>query len=483
MDAQAAAAQFPPGYLENYNGHKLVVTCIACIILNIFFVFARFFSRWLHHTPRGWDDFLMVPALIFSVLLAAQGLVGINYCGVGHHIEAIELSAPSKLLALYKLLMFFPATYAIAVTFPKLSILAMYLRIFTVPFYRMITYFVIYILVISSTILFMMMLFQCTPVDYFWDKTIVGGKCHFDIEKLFLYASLPNIITDIVMLLLPLPFIFRLNMTRKVKIGLGVTLLTGSSGLATSILRFVSFANQSLFPDTPRAAVDLALYTILETSMYIIAACLPACRPLFNIILHPSRNMPQDQKDGLNSPEEHARTLHDDIELQQTSETSSGSENGNGSTGGRYHGIGDGFRGMQGRFKRLGSDAGLFLGRRDVSPPPPSTQSYPHSQSSSAPSHSLQPQERDPDRQFSEQAEGRFGLGLSKFRSSSHERIFKAPVFKQPFRAPERVHIANMHVGHMQMSPEEDKERQGGQMRDGIRVKQEFDVYYDRPPL
>lgn len=124
--------------------------------------------------------------------------------------------------------MFFPATYAIAVTFPKLSILAMYLRIFTVPFYRMITYFVIYILVISSTILFMMMLFQCTPVDYFWDKTIVGGKCHFDIEKLFLYASLPNIITDVVMLLLPLPFIFRLNMTRKVKIGLGVTLLTGS---------------------------------------------------------------------------------------------------------------------------------------------------------------------------------------------------------------------------------------------------------------
>ena len=124
--------------------------------------------------------------------------------------------------------MFFPATYAIAVTFPKLSILAMYLRIFSVPFYRMITYFVIYILVISSTILFMMMLFQCTPVDYFWDKTIVGGKCHFDIEKLFLYASLPNIITDVVMLLLPLPFIFRLNMTRKVKIGLGVTLLTGS---------------------------------------------------------------------------------------------------------------------------------------------------------------------------------------------------------------------------------------------------------------
>lgn len=77
MDAQtlaAAAAKFPPGYLEDYNGHKLVATCISCIVLNIFFVFARFISRWLHNTPRGWDDFLMVPALMFSVLLAAQGL-------------------------------------------------------------------------------------------------------------------------------------------------------------------------------------------------------------------------------------------------------------------------------------------------------------------------------------------------------------------------------------------------------------------------
>lgn len=155
-------------------------------------------------------------------------IVGIKYCGVGHHLEYIELNDPSQLLSLYKLLIFFPATYVIAVAFPKLSILAMYLRIFTAPFYRTVIYSVIYILVISSTILFMLMLFQCTPVNYFWDKTILGGKCHFDIEKLFLYASLPNIITDVIMLALPMPFIFRLNMTRKVKVGLGITLLTGS---------------------------------------------------------------------------------------------------------------------------------------------------------------------------------------------------------------------------------------------------------------
>lgn len=481
MDAQAAAAQFPPGYLESYNGHPLFATCVSCIVLDIFFVFVRFLSRWMHNTPKGWDDFLMVPGLIFSVLLAAQGLIGINYCGVGHHVEAIELSDPSQLISLYKLLIFFPATYAIAVTFPKLSILAMYLRIFTVPFYRMVTYTVIYIIVISSTILFMMMLFQCTPVNYFWDKTIPGGECHLNIEKLFLYASLPNIISDILMLMLPLPFVFRLNMTKKMKVGLGITLLTGSSGLATSILRFVAFKRQSLFPDTPRAASNLALYTVLETSMYLIAACLPACRPLFNILRHPSRNMQknEDQKYPPNSPSVNTRNVNDDIELQRANDGGGRSENWNWI---RYHGFGEGFRGMQGRFKRLGSDAGFILGRsRETSPHFPPAQSQSQSQSRS--SHASPPQqERDPDRQFTDQAEGRLGLGLHKLRSGSRERIFK-----HSFRTPDRVHIADMHMGHVQQSedPEspESPEGKGGFARDGIRIKQEFDVYYDRPAL
>ncbi|RAL63837.1 hypothetical protein DID88_003480 [Monilinia fructigena] len=227
MDAQAMAAEFPPGYLESYDGHKLVAICVTAIVLDLFFFAARFTSRWIHNTPKGWDDFLMIPALVFTLMLAAEGLVGITYCGVGYHVEYIELTAPHKLIRLYKLLIFFPATYAIAVTFPKLSILAI-----------------------------------CGYVG------------------------------------LAVALVYRLNMTRKVKIGLGLTLLTGSSGLATSVLRFVSFTHQSIFPDTPRASVNIALYTVLETSMYIVAACLPACRPLFNIIRHPSRSMPNqhDQK-------------------------------------------------------------------------------------------------------------------------------------------------------------------------------------------
>ncbi|KAB8289667.1 hypothetical protein EYC80_010580 [Monilinia laxa] len=483
MDAQAMAAEFPPGYLESYGGHKLVAICVAAIVLDLFFFAARFMSRWIHNTPKGWDDFLMIPALVFSLALAVEGLVGITYCGVGYHVEYIELTAPHKLIRLYKLLIFFPATYAIAVTFPKLSILAMYLRIFTVPFYRMLTYFVIYILVASSTILFMMMLFQCTPVNYFWDKSISGGKCHFDIEKLFLYASLPNIITDVAMLVLPLPFVYRLNMTRKMKIGLALTLLTGSSGLATSILRFVSFTRQSIFPDTPRASVNIALYTILETSMYIVAACLPACRPLFNIIRHPSRNMP-NQHDQKEMPDTNERMTIDDIELQRTREETESRSSNCERNQGRYHGLGEGIRGMGGRFLRLGSDAGLLPGRRDSprsssSSPIPSlhplqsSSSDPrlsHPQSHPDPPHTI-PKDHISNYQLDEHGDDLATQQLRP-RPQSRERS------KESRKQPERVHIANMHVGHASRET-----HQGKREMDGIRVKQEFDVYYDRPAL
>lgn len=217
--------------------------------------------------------------------------------------------------------------------------------------------------------------------------------------------------------------------------------------------------------------------------MYIIAACLPACRPLFNMMIHPSRNMQNnhEQKDTQHSSDDNGRHIINDIELQRTGDSREESGNIN---GGRYHGFGEGFRGMQGRFKRLGSDAGLFLGKRDSSPhththsshsshSSPSPSPPPNSQSPLNPS----PPPRDPDQQFISQAEGRFGLGLHKLRSQSRELIFKQPVFKQPFRQPERVHIADMHVGHMQR---DDGERDAV---NGIRIKQEFQVYYDRPSL
>ncbi|TEY28882.1 hypothetical protein BOTCAL_0994g00010 [Botryotinia calthae] len=65
------------------------------------------------------------------------------------------------------------------------------------------------------------------------------------------------------------------------KFGLTLTFMTGSIGLATSILRFDSFFKGSALSDGTWSSVDLMTWTLVEPDVYLIAACLPTYRPLF----------------------------------------------------------------------------------------------------------------------------------------------------------------------------------------------------------
>lgn len=68
---------------------------------------------------------------------------------------------------------------------------------------------------------------MCLPLDYLWDKSIPGGKC-INIAAFYRWGSLPNAVSDLFMLVIPLPTVWKLQVERKVKIGLTVTFLTGS---------------------------------------------------------------------------------------------------------------------------------------------------------------------------------------------------------------------------------------------------------------
>ncbi|EDO04437.1 hypothetical protein SS1G_06920 [Sclerotinia sclerotiorum 1980 UF-70] len=74
-------------------------------------------------------------------------------------------------------------------------------------------------------------LLQCAPLAYLWNKSgHPGGHC-FDTGAFWRYGSLPNLITDLAMLVLPLPCIWRLKLSQKDKVGLLFTFITGSMNL------------------------------------------------------------------------------------------------------------------------------------------------------------------------------------------------------------------------------------------------------------
>ena len=116
------------------------------------------------------------------------------------------------------------------VTMPtvKTSLLLLYYRLFPGQNLRRATFMVgalMWSFFIASTIV---QLNICVPVRFFWNKDISGGRCPLDVNKFYLSGSIFNMITDIMVLSLPLPTVWNLQISVKKKIGLSFVFLLGS---------------------------------------------------------------------------------------------------------------------------------------------------------------------------------------------------------------------------------------------------------------
>lgn len=109
----------------------------------------------------------------------------------------------------------------------KISILALYLRLFPYKSVRYAALATIGLIALSTAILFFMTVFSCHPVSFFWNKDIRGGKC-LNVNKLAYANSAMSIIQDLIIVAIPLPVLAKLNMGMKKKIGVGVMFTLGS---------------------------------------------------------------------------------------------------------------------------------------------------------------------------------------------------------------------------------------------------------------
>jgi hypothetical protein len=103
--------------------------------------------------------------------------------------------------------------YNLSLTFTKVSILLQYLRIFPTRRFRIVCCVVLGFVILYGLWTFLGSVFICTPVSFFWDTTVPGGKCMNELVVWFTNAGV-NILQDILILLLPMPVIRRLSIPK-----------------------------------------------------------------------------------------------------------------------------------------------------------------------------------------------------------------------------------------------------------------------------
>ena len=86
----------------------------------------------------------------------------------------------------------------------------------------------------------------CVPIEAFW--MAAKGTC-INLKGFFVGNAVPNIVTDFILLVVPLPFIYHLHTPKSYKIALAFVFACAGLVITISIIRVYSLYNTSDGPD------------------------------------------------------------------------------------------------------------------------------------------------------------------------------------------------------------------------------------------
>ncbi|TVY85526.1 Satratoxin biosynthesis SC1 cluster protein [Lachnellula suecica] len=253
----------------------VIVPSIVFTTLALFSVIARLVARILVLRIAGRDEAAIIAAMICSLALLVA-TVGETSRGLGRHESEINQKDAQDLRKyLFTSVVFYHATLGLT----KTSIIFQYLRVFYDTPIRIACWAVLTIVSFYSISAVSTSIFTCRPVAAFWDKSI-EGDCFKTGGFLYFFHPSFNILTDLVLITLPLPMLSTLSLPRKQKIGLMLVFTLGGFVCVVSIVRLYSVVVSVKSNDLSFTNTSIALWSIIEANVGIICASLPTIRPL-----------------------------------------------------------------------------------------------------------------------------------------------------------------------------------------------------------
>ncbi|MCJ1312337.1 hypothetical protein MMC25_006011 [Agyrium rufum] len=257
--------------LETENGRAIALVSVSVVALfcAAIAVCLRFLSRRMKPAALALDDYFIVLALVAAFGNGIAEIVGCYVGVIGPHRSQLT---DGQFRHTLQCLVAAEICWAVSTWALKMSLLFLYLRIFTTRTFRIAANSLMALISITvvATILFFFL--DCRP--------LVSLSCTSQYEG-WLGTGTVNILTDVMILSLPIPSVWNLHLPRSTKLALTVLFGMGFLVCIISILRIISISTINV-PDLSYSSVATDIYSVLEPSIGIIAACLAVIRPLFH---------------------------------------------------------------------------------------------------------------------------------------------------------------------------------------------------------
>ncbi|KAF2123975.1 hypothetical protein P153DRAFT_142057 [Dothidotthia symphoricarpi CBS 119687] len=285
---------------ETILGVTITFMLIAAIAISL--------RLWVRFRDRtwGWDDIFLGLAVISNttgdilVCMMTNGSLGLHFWTLDSAL----------IISYFKDVYISNVIYCSSATLIKLAILFQYLRLFAetaastnTSQYRLARRIIISTIVL--TILWggsfvVIAIFPCHPIEKNWNIYLEGSCFGFGSKDALVFFptyaahSASNMALDVLILLLPIPFLKVLRLAGKRRAGLITLFILGTVVVAVSIGRVISLVmtRAGTFPtiDMTYHTTIIYLFTVLEINIAILCASVPVFWPIltslaFNRIL------------------------------------------------------------------------------------------------------------------------------------------------------------------------------------------------------
>ncbi|KAJ6256483.1 hypothetical protein Dda_8345 [Drechslerella dactyloides] len=264
-----------PAYAAETRQPLFYGITFALLICSLAVVSLRFYCRAVLIRRVGLDDWLILVGLVFAWVLGILNYFHVSH-GTGRHIETITFDA---LIPTLKHWYAYQLLYPIVLCIVKLSILSFYKGISRQRGYQITIWLAIgFIMAYTIAIVFVYM-FECPNPSMSWAVTFPTG-C-LDLSTLYYTSASINILTDILILLLPIPVLMTLQIRKGKKLALIGIFFIGSIAVLASISRIWALWLYQNTKDVSYDAIFILLFSNIEINFAIITASAPPLRPLF----------------------------------------------------------------------------------------------------------------------------------------------------------------------------------------------------------
>ncbi|KAK0612443.1 hypothetical protein B0T17DRAFT_648599 [Bombardia bombarda] len=204
--------------LPQVQAHLIVNTVLTFLATGC--VCLRIVTRFMSGARLWWDDYLIIASVPQGIgMLVLQGMY--SKVGVGYPITETlpNLKVILQMLVAYELI------FSVAISTIKLSVMMFYLRVFVNQGLRLAVKLVMAFVGLWSLGNILQVFLICRPFAATYDP-LVKGECGNQVAS-FIAIGAFNVVTDVLILTLPIRTVWGLSMSVPAKVGLTGVFLIG----------------------------------------------------------------------------------------------------------------------------------------------------------------------------------------------------------------------------------------------------------------